>query len=85
MTIPGFTAETTVPRPSGQYRRPRTGPQRGSGGIVPQAYRGGYRKSLCDLECRGVCLNQCRHDSGSNRCRICRADCLQDCAGGIYG
>lgn len=84
MTIPGFSAETTVYRTSGHYRRPRYGPQAAGGGpIVPQAFP--VLESLCAMECRGVCHGVCQRNPMGSRCRKCRTDCVHDCESGFLG
>lgn len=67
MTMPGFTAETSVYRRDARYRM-TAGVDASGNGIRPQA---------CDLDCLGECLDGC---TGSGRehaacVRLCRSEC----------
>ncbi len=77
MRIPGFTAESTVYRSTEHYRVNRYG-ARARGTVVPQSSDPDLL-SICQLECRQICRDICTRRPGSEVCRRCRKNCVDDC------
>ncbi|MFC5661517.1 hypothetical protein ACFP3U_00820 [Kitasatospora misakiensis] len=72
MSVPGFTADSTVYRTNGHYRTT-------SGSDFPGRRSAITPQGLCALECGHLCSRYCHGNPFSSDCEDCKWECMTGC------